>query len=98
MYGDGKWHLYNIKKDPGETRSLEGEQGHRATSGDRAGDYALAGSRAVSIGGVYKRVPPKLPRAAPLQRFLGCFGGLQINLGNGVSVEIAGRLRASSVP
>ncbi len=24
MYGDGKWHLYDIKKDPGETTPLEG--------------------------------------------------------------------------
>ena len=23
MYGDGKWHLYNIKNDPGETRPLD---------------------------------------------------------------------------
>ena len=23
MYGDGKWHLYNIKKDPGETQPLD---------------------------------------------------------------------------
>ena len=23
MYGDGLWHLYDIKKDPGETRPLE---------------------------------------------------------------------------
>jgi len=29
MYGDGKWHLYNIKKDPGETRPLEAEQPER---------------------------------------------------------------------
>jgi arylsulfatase len=29
MYGDGKWHLYNIKKDPGETRPLETEQPKR---------------------------------------------------------------------
>ena len=24
MFGDGKWHLYNIRKDPGETKPLEG--------------------------------------------------------------------------
>ena len=29
MYGDGKWHLYNIKKDPGETRPLESEYPER---------------------------------------------------------------------
>ena len=29
MYGDGTWHLYDIKKDPGETRPLEGEQPER---------------------------------------------------------------------
>jgi len=29
MYGDGKWHLYDIKQDPGETRSLEAEQPER---------------------------------------------------------------------
>jgi arylsulfatase A-like enzyme len=29
MYGDGKWHLYNIKKDPGETRPLEAKQPER---------------------------------------------------------------------
>jgi arylsulfatase len=29
MYGDGKWHLYDIKKDPGETRPLEDEQPER---------------------------------------------------------------------
>jgi arylsulfatase len=29
MWGDGKWHLYDIKKDPGETRPLEGEQPDR---------------------------------------------------------------------
>jgi arylsulfatase len=29
MFGDGKWHLYDIKKDPGETRPLEGEQPER---------------------------------------------------------------------
>jgi arylsulfatase len=29
MYGDGKWHLYNIKKDPGETRPLEADQPER---------------------------------------------------------------------
>ena len=23
MYGDGKWHLYNIRKDPGETQALD---------------------------------------------------------------------------
>ena len=23
MYGDGKWHLYDIKRDPGETQTLE---------------------------------------------------------------------------
>lgn len=29
MYGDGKWHLYDIKKDPGETRPLETKQPER---------------------------------------------------------------------
>jgi arylsulfatase A-like enzyme len=29
MWGDGKWHLYNIKKDPGETRPLEADQPER---------------------------------------------------------------------
>ena len=29
MFGDGKWHLYNIKQDPGETRPLEREQPER---------------------------------------------------------------------
>jgi arylsulfatase len=29
MYGDGKWHLYDIKKDPGETRPLESDQPER---------------------------------------------------------------------
>ena len=29
MFGDGKWHLYDIKKDPGETTPLEGEQPER---------------------------------------------------------------------
>jgi arylsulfatase len=29
MYGDGKWHLYDIKKDPGETRPLETDQPER---------------------------------------------------------------------
>jgi arylsulfatase len=29
MWGDGKWHLYNIKRDPGETRPLEAEQPER---------------------------------------------------------------------
>ena len=29
MWGDGKWHLYNIKQDPGETRPLEAEQPER---------------------------------------------------------------------
>jgi arylsulfatase len=29
MYGDGKWHLYDIKKDPGETRPLESAQPER---------------------------------------------------------------------
>jgi arylsulfatase len=29
MYGDGKWHLYDIKKDPGETRPLEADQPQR---------------------------------------------------------------------
>ncbi|MAI80240.1 MAG: arylsulfatase [Deltaproteobacteria bacterium] len=29
MYGDGKWHLYDIKKDPGETRPLEADQPER---------------------------------------------------------------------
>lgn len=26
MYGDGQWHLYNIKKDPGETQSLNQQE------------------------------------------------------------------------
>lgn len=29
MYGDGKWHLYDIKKDPGETRPLDAEDPKR---------------------------------------------------------------------
>jgi arylsulfatase len=29
MWGDGKWHLYDIKKDPGETRPLEAKQPER---------------------------------------------------------------------
>ena len=29
MYGDGKWHLYDIKRDPGETRPLEADQPER---------------------------------------------------------------------
>ncbi|MGD8512589.1 MAG: arylsulfatase [Deltaproteobacteria bacterium] len=29
MYGDGKWHLYDIKKDPGETRPIEADQPER---------------------------------------------------------------------
>lgn len=29
MYGDGKWHLYDIKKDPGETRPLDAETPER---------------------------------------------------------------------
>jgi arylsulfatase len=29
MYGDGKWHLYDIKKDPGETSPLEADQPER---------------------------------------------------------------------
>jgi len=29
MYGDGEWHLYDIKKDPGETRPLEADQPER---------------------------------------------------------------------
>ena len=29
MYGDGKWHLYDIKKDPGEMRPLEADQPER---------------------------------------------------------------------
>jgi len=29
MYGDGKWHLYNIKNDPGETRPLDEEMPER---------------------------------------------------------------------
>jgi len=29
MYGDGEWHLYDIKNDPGETRPLEAEQSER---------------------------------------------------------------------
>jgi len=29
MWGDGKWHLYDIKKDPGETTPLESEQPKR---------------------------------------------------------------------
>jgi arylsulfatase len=29
MWGDGEWHLYDIKNDPGETRHLEAEQPER---------------------------------------------------------------------
>ena len=29
MYGDGEWHLYDIKKDPGETRPPEADQPER---------------------------------------------------------------------
>ena len=29
MYGDGKWHLYDIRKDPGETRPLDEAQPQR---------------------------------------------------------------------
>jgi len=29
MYGDGEWHLYDIKQDPGETRPLEADQPER---------------------------------------------------------------------
>ena len=29
MYGDGKWHLYDIKRDPGETLPLEQEMPKR---------------------------------------------------------------------
>ena len=29
MYGDGKWHLYDIKEDPGEIRPLEADQPER---------------------------------------------------------------------
>jgi arylsulfatase A-like enzyme len=29
MYGDGKWHLYDIRNDPGETRPLDTEQRRR---------------------------------------------------------------------
>lgn len=29
MYGDGKCHLYDIKKDPGETRPIEADQPER---------------------------------------------------------------------
>ena len=29
MYGDGRWHLYDIKNDPGETRPLEVDQPER---------------------------------------------------------------------
>ena len=29
MYGDGKWHLYDIKNDPGETRPLDEEMPER---------------------------------------------------------------------
>ena len=32
MYGDGEWHLYNIQKDPGETRPLDNEQPERLQS------------------------------------------------------------------
>lgn len=29
IYGDGAWHLYDIKQDPGETRPLDAEQPQR---------------------------------------------------------------------
>jgi hypothetical protein len=29
MFGDGKWHLYDIVKDPGETTPLESQQPER---------------------------------------------------------------------
>lgn len=29
MYGDGQWHLYNIKQDPGETQPLEAQHPER---------------------------------------------------------------------
>ena len=29
MYGDGKWHLYDIRRDPGETQPLEEAQPQR---------------------------------------------------------------------
>jgi arylsulfatase len=29
MFGDGKWHLYDIKADPGETKPLDTEQPER---------------------------------------------------------------------
>jgi hypothetical protein len=29
MYGDGVWHLYDIRNDPGETTPLEAEQPER---------------------------------------------------------------------
>ena len=29
MYGDGEWHLYNIRKDPGETKPIEKQQPER---------------------------------------------------------------------
>jgi len=29
MYGDGKWHLYDIKNDPGETRPLDRDMPER---------------------------------------------------------------------
>ena len=29
VYYDGEWHLYDIKKDPGETRPLEADQPER---------------------------------------------------------------------
>ncbi len=29
MYGDGEWHLYDIRKDPGETKPLEKDQPER---------------------------------------------------------------------
>jgi arylsulfatase A-like enzyme len=35
MYGDGEWHLYDIKKDPGETNPLEDEQPERLQEDDR---------------------------------------------------------------
>ena len=35
MYGDGKWHLYDIRKDPGETQPLEAAQPQRLKDADR---------------------------------------------------------------
>jgi arylsulfatase len=29
MWGDGQWHLYNIKEDPGETNPLDADQPDR---------------------------------------------------------------------